>query len=183
MDIPGWSELRPFRKAEITMLVVFTIWLSLVMVAPFTLPPGSVVDLSGKVGDIDNGEQLEQMNPLARVVYTIGDINCHQLSERSYYLNGNQMPFCSRDVGLFIGLVAGLILAIVSGLNISILILLLLLVPLGVDGVLQLVTDYESSNALRMITGVVGGVGVGMILSRFAHRMLEVENDNSTITD
>jgi len=165
------------------MFFAFTMWLFLVIVAPFTLPSGSVEDLSGKVGDIDNGELLEQMNPLARVVYTIGDINCHQLSERSYYLNENQMPFCSRDVGLFIGLVTGLLLIIVLRLRVPILPLFLLLVPMGVDGVLQLVTDYESSNVLRIISGIVGGIGVGMILSWFAHRALGAEQEASRTAD
>jgi uncharacterized membrane protein len=148
--------------------------LLVVVAAPFSLPYGSVEDLSGRVGEIDNDEQLEEMNLFARVVYTIGDINCHQLEGRSYHLNGNQMPFCTRDLGIFIGLVMGLGLALLLRLRISFLVLILLLAPMGLDGGLQLLTPYESSNVIRMITGIIGGAGLGLILSRLARQALDI---------
>ncbi len=145
----------------------------MVLLAPFTLPGSSVEDLSGKVGEVDNGDQLERMNPMARIVYTLGDVNCHQISDRSFYLNGNQMPFCSRDLGIFMGLVAGIALGMIFNIRLSMPILLLLLVPMAVDGVLQIMTDYSSSNTLRIITGMMGGASIGIILLRFAHRLLD----------
>ena len=176
LPVHGWSKLRRSRKAEITMMLAFTIWLLLVLIAPFTLPPNSVGNLSGRVGEIDNEDQLVSMNPLARVVYTLGDINCHQIAERSLYLNDNQMPFCSRDLGIFIGLLVGLAMAIFLDIRISILIVLALLVPMAVDGILQVVADYESTNALRLLTGILGGIAIGLLLSRIAHKVLDTHD-------
>jgi uncharacterized membrane protein len=178
MPIPSWSELRRSSKAEVTMLIIFTIWLLLILIAPLSLPRGSVQDLSGKVGGIDSGEQLDSMNPLARVMYTIGDMYCHQIPERSLFLNDNQMPFCSRDLGIFIGLVAGMLLAILLNIRIPILLFLLTLIPMGIDGSLQLLTDYESSNMLRLITGFIAGAGVSFIMSRLARQVLDRYDEN-----
>ncbi|HUV24467.1 MAG TPA: DUF2085 domain-containing protein [Methanomassiliicoccales archaeon] len=178
MPIPSWSELRRSRKAEVTMLIVFAIWLLLVVIAPLSLPRDSVQDLSGTVGEIENGEQFDSMNPLAWVVYTIGDMYCHQISDRSLYLNENQMPLCSRDLGIFIGLVAGMLLAILLNIRISILLFILILVPMGIDGSLQLLTGYESSNLIRLITGLMAGTGVALIMSRLARQVLDVYDEN-----
>ena len=45
------------------MLVVFGVWLALVLIAPLTLPPASVPDLSGSIGTVDNWDSIERMNP------------------------------------------------------------------------------------------------------------------------
>jgi uncharacterized membrane protein len=166
MPIPSWSELRRSRKAEVTMLIVFAIWLLLIVIAPLSL---------------ESGEQFDSMNPLAWVVYTIGDMYCHQISDRSLYLNENQMPFCSRDLGIFIGLVAGMSFAILLNIRISILLFIFTLVPIGIDGSLQLLTGYESSNLIRLITGLMAGAGVGLIMSRLARQVLDVYDETPEI--
>jgi len=168
-----WKEMPPRRRAEVTILIAFGVWLALVIIAPFTLPAGSVTDLSGSVGSIDNWQSIEQMNPLAGAVYLIGDSQCHQLVERSFFLNGNQMPFCTRDLGIFIGLVAGMAIAFTGKLRLGFKFSLLLLVPMALDGGAQLTSSYESSNAIRMATGIIAGIGVAYLLDWFAGRMLE----------
>jgi uncharacterized membrane protein len=168
-----WKELRPVRKAEIVVFVIFLIFTSLVFLAPFTLAPGQVTDLSGKVGTIDNQAQIDQMNPFAAAIYWFGDGNCHQIASRSYYLNGNEMPFCSRDIGVFIGLVVGMGLVLIARPKVRVLIPLLGLIPIAIDGGLQLLTSYESSNILRLATGLLAGVSVALLVHAFAMRMLE----------
>lgn len=182
VPIPRWSDMKRSRKARVTMLIIFSAWLIIVVLSPFSLPSGSVTDLSGKVGEIDNGEALEGMNPVARIIYAIGDINCHQLTERSLFINGNQMSFCSRDLGIFIGLVAGVSLALLLDIRISILVFLLTLIPMGVDGLLQILTDYQSTNSLRLVTGIVAGAGVSLLLSRFAMQVLDSYDRGSEVT-
>ena len=46
----------------------------------------------------------------------------------------------------------------------TILISVLLLIPLVIDGVVQLVTSYESNNLRRFITGILFGYGLIMIV-------------------
>ena len=42
------------------------------------------------------------------VVYSSGDRLCHQRADRSLFLNGNEMPFCSRCTAIWFGLAIGL---------------------------------------------------------------------------
>lgn len=160
-------------RAKRAALVFFTAWLILVIAAPFTLPAGSVTDLSGRASVIDDAEQVGRMNPLAAAVYFIGDINCHQLAERSFFLNGNQMPFCSRDVGIFIGLAAGMLAVLLLSPRFSWPILALLVLPILIDGGVQLTGLYESNNLLRVITGALGGIGASYFLGHFADWVYE----------
>jgi uncharacterized membrane protein len=168
-----WKDLPLRRRAEATILCAFGIWLALVFIAPLTLPSGSVPDLSGSVGTVDNWQSIEQMNPLAGAVYLLGDSQCHQLLERSFVINGNQMPFCTRDLGIFIGLVAGIAIAFSGRLRIGPRFSLLLLVPMALDGGAQLISSYESSNLIRLATGIAAGVGIAFLLDWFAAKMLE----------
>jgi len=150
----------------ILMAVLFSI-----LIAPLTLPTGSVGDLDGSIGSLDHGDDLNDLPWLQRAVYLLGDVNCHQQTERSFFLNDNQIPFCARDLGLLAGATVGLALFILLGRRVPWAWLLALLVPMAVDGVLQAITDYESSNALRLLTGLFAGAaagyGAGILVSRF----------------
>ena len=163
-----WRALSPVRRAELMVLGFFSVWLGLVLVAPFTLPPGSVTDLSGRVNAIDNAEQIAEMNPLAAAIYWLGDANCHQMASRSYFLNGNQMPFCARDLGLFAGLVLGMAVALVTQIRPRWYLVALGFFPMALDGVWQLLTDYESTNAVRLLTGILAGVSAAMLIHLIA---------------
>jgi len=161
-------RLSPLQRAEAPVLILFTLWLLWVLVAPFTLPPGSVTDLSGSVGTIDNSHRIEEMNPFAAAIYWLGDANCHQLASRSYYLNGNQMPFCARDLGIFLGMALGMVLAFMIKARPPFLLVILGLVPMALDGGIQLLTDYESTNLMRLLTGALAGVSVAFLIHLIA---------------
>ena len=159
------------KKVELVILSLFTIWLALTVISPYTIPADSTGDLSGTVGKVENGGVFESMNPVARVVYTLGDAYCHQKSERSYTLNGNQMPFCARDEGIFLGLVIGMVVATVTRYEISVKLLVLGIVPMAIDGGLQILTGYESSNPTRIVTGVLAGAAIALLISLFAREI------------
>jgi len=158
----------PVRRAKLMLLVTFTAWLALVVAAPLSLPPGSVSDLSGRASVIDNSATTDRMAPMPRAIYLLGDLNCHQMAERSLYLNGNQMPFCARDVGIFIGLAAGMLAVLALTPRFALTALLVMVLPIMIDGTVQLTGWYESNNALRVITGVLGGAGASYFLGHFA---------------
>ena len=131
--------------------------------------------------------------PLVAVVYMIGDINCHQKYDRSYEVNGNQTAICARDVGILLGFVAGAIVWSRYGLNrysirdsfLSILpdkwvaplyrtdrrliamwaIIIAGLAPTGIDGFTQLLTDYESTNIVRILTGSTTGAALAWLIA------------------
>ncbi|WP_026069126.1 DUF2085 domain-containing protein [Methanomassiliicoccus luminyensis] len=151
-------------RVGILLLILTTAVLASVLIAPFTLPENSVNDLSGGLGVIDNGEVLAVMNPFARAVYTAADILSDQLSSNSYYLNGNQVPFPSRMVGLLFGLTWGALAAVVIRPRTQSKVLLGV-VPILVDWSLQFTAEYTSTNTIRLITGAVAGIAIAMFLA------------------
>jgi len=164
----------PFQKWKLTMLAIFVAWLAIILVAPFSLPAGSVKDLSGAVGRLDNPGQEAKMNLFGQAVYTMGDIECHQIAERSYYLNGNELPICSRDVGLSIGLLTGMLIGLLYARRFNPFLLAAGLLPMALDGGLQSLSSYRSNNDLRILTGIIAGLAVALLLSELAARYLEV---------
>lgn len=89
--------------------------------------------------------------------------SCHQMPEWSFFFHGYQFPLCARCTGILIGYIAGLIFGIIFNLPWEV---IFLVVPLAVDGTVQLKTSYESTNLKRLITGILYGFDlVGFILS------------------
>ena len=164
---------RKNRLKNIVFLffLLFFVWVLLQFLAPLTLPTGSVSDLSGVVAFSDNDNAIENMSFPWSVIYKSGDRLCHQKADRSLFLNGNEMPFCSRCTAIWIGLAVGLgfMVLYVIELNEKFLVAIILsLIPIGVDGVGQLFGFWESTNFIRFITGLLAGmicgVAIGIIL-------------------
>ena len=174
-------------------------YLLLCFIAPAMMPEGSVPELSGRAnamdyategswGNRDHGEDSSvghdqsahggtfawtELNPVWAFVYGFGDLNCHQKHERSWEINGNQMPVCTRDIGIFLGLFTGALLFGWRGLNrwtirdsflsvfpdhalesiyladrrmfAMLVVIGIGLGPMAVDGFTQMLTDYELS--------------------------------------
>jgi len=92
---------------------------------------------------------------------------CHQLPERSFFLFGMQFPVCARCVGTYLGSTLGGMLALsplgarMPKLLSSKKMLAVMTLPLMVDGVTQtLLYARESSNSLRLATGLMFGFGM-----------------------
>jgi uncharacterized membrane protein len=84
------------------------------------------------------------------------------------------MPFCARDMGIFVGLAVGMVVMLFLSPRFSLLVLAALVLPILVDGGLQYLGAYESTNAVRLATGMLGGAGVAYLLNHFAERALEI---------
>lgn len=160
---------------ELLIGIVILVILACVFVAPYTLPAHSVTDLSGKVGSVDNTQQISHMNPFAQAIYYFGDVNCHQIAERSYYLNGNEMPVCARDLGILVGLPIMLFALAYVSIRPKIWMVIVLLAPLALDGGIQYLTDYTSFNELRLFTGLLAGAGAAMFLAIAASMALDLD--------
>jgi uncharacterized membrane protein len=111
----AWLPERKFHPLVLVPYIITLAWSLCMVAAPLSLPAGSVRDLSGSVGIVDNANQTTGMNPFARWVYETGDVNCHQKSSRSYFINSNEMPYCARDVGIFFGMAIGMDMSMVNG--------------------------------------------------------------------
>ncbi len=89
---------------------------------------------------------------------------CHQRPDRSFFWKGKQFPVCARCTGVHIGylsLPVFPLLATSFGWAIS----LALIVPAFLDGLLQGLTSYESHNYLRLITGILAGLGAMSLIA------------------
>ena len=186
--------------------------------APLTLEPGTVQDLGARANAFDYAndegwgsqgntpipphehDSVEhvhgdlawtELNPYAALIYGFGDVNCHQKHERSWEVNNNQLPVCTRDVGIFMGMFLGGLFFTRRGWNrwtvrdtcLSLIpddwlhttykrnrrtmvwmgVGVLLCAPLLFDGFLQLLTAYESTNFKRVLTGIPFGLGLGVL--------------------
>jgi uncharacterized membrane protein len=47
------------------------------------------------------------MNLAVYFLYAIGSVVCHQLPERSFHIDGHQLPVCARCTGLYLSAAAG----------------------------------------------------------------------------
>jgi uncharacterized membrane protein len=166
------NRLSPIKKYKVTLLIIFSIWFASSLVAPFTVPAHSVNDLSGKASHLDNAQVWGKMNPFAATVYFLGDVFCAEISDHSFYLNGNQMPFCARCTAINVGLLIGILITLYFSPKINLVWLGLGLLPMVIDGGMELVSSYQSSNLLRVITGLLAGIVVSFYLAQFAERML-----------
>ncbi len=101
----------------------------------------------------------KQLNRWVRLMEIGGRIGCHQMPERSFFVNGYQFPVCARCSGVFIGYVTGLITYCKIGFHklgysaaFGMLIMFL-------DWFIQAIHIKESTNVRRFITGISGGFG------------------------
>lgn len=109
----------------------------------------------------------------------IGYAICHQIAGRSFLIDGIPMPLCARCTGIYLGVMTGLMIAIVSGrarvrrmppLKVCA-VLAIFVVIMGIDGVNSYfhlfpgVTGiYEPHNWLRLVTGMFCGIAVFQIV-------------------
>ncbi len=98
----------------------------------------------------------------ADLLYTTFSLTCHQLPERSFSLFGFKFAVCARCTGIYFGallttLFYPFILEIDNKKTPNKYLLLLSLIPIGLDGGIQLITNYESNNILRLLTGLFFG--------------------------
>ena len=158
----------------ILLFLMLLLWVILQFLAPFMFPSNTIQNLSGLPGVEDNTVLTRNMSFPWNIVYSIGDRLCHQRSDRSFFLNENQMPFCARCTGIWLGLTIGLGMSIRYIFRLSerlILLIFIGILPLAVDGTIQLFGLWESNNILRISTGVLAGfttgIAVGVIIDEF----------------
>ena len=88
-------------------------------------------------------------------------IGCHQMPERSFFYKGYQFPLCARCTGLFIGYLLGIIVWFIYPF--SLVISAVLCIPMAVDGSTQYLRLRVSTQCVRLLTGILGGIGITMI--------------------
>lgn len=88
-------------------------------------------------------------------------MGCHQRADRSYAIGKYQFPLCARCTGIFLSSIAGYAVYFKKKPKLST--GMLLVIPMAVDGTMQLAGIKESTNARRLFTGMLGGAGLVFI--------------------
>jgi len=166
--------IKPRDSIIFLISLPFIVLATLLVTAPFSIPPGTLTDLTGTVGAVENNDQFEELPALPRFAYLFGDVECHQIASRSYFLNDNQMPVCARCLGIFLSIPIGLVFLSYRRIHIHPLAIILGFIPFGVDALVQMYTSYESSNVMRMITGIIAGLTVALAFSTIKHEIEEI---------
>lgn len=99
---------------------------------------------------------------------------CHGMVTRCLELFGVPMPVCARCVGIYAGMLAGVLAFVLMPFlreKVVRRVALVAVVPLALDGLTQLTGLRESTPELRMITGLIAGIAFGLwILSAVERR-------------
>lgn len=104
----------------------------------------------------------------ANFIYTLYRAACHQLPSRSYFIMGEQVAFCQRDVAIYGslllgGLVFGLVRHRLKPLQLRYYVFFL--VPIALDGGMQLVSGLLSYGVPIMLLWIIGLVAMGMTMA------------------
>lgn len=98
-----------------------------------------------------------------------------QKTWKKFFINGYQFPVCARCTGFYIMFLIYFIYTYFFYVNYNhflILFSILLLIPAVVDGTSQLKGLRESNNYLRFFTGLIGGLGLGIIIKAIKYYIL-----------
>ena len=176
---------------NLVFITILFLWIISLFLVPVILSESTVRNLHGHSTFIDNLDELDNLPFYPKAVYLTGDFLCHQKDSRCFIINGNQMPICVRCLSIYIGFLSSLILTLLISNDLSkneyflriltykirkklisrigiqflpILIIVVFLLPIAIDGGLQLLTSYESNSILRIITGFPAGWMGGFLL-------------------
>jgi uncharacterized membrane protein len=136
-----------FRSQAVRVWLISTAvvlaWVSLIVIAPVAKAGGHTA-ISG---------------PL----YAFFSYACHQLSARSFHVEGEQFAVCSRCFGVYFGLLAGFVAyplwrQIDEIVPIRRFWLFLSLVPIGIDWSLGIFGIWENTHMSRFVAGLILGV-------------------------
>ena len=96
-------------------------------------------------------------------IYKFFGYICHQIPDRSFFIERHQFAVCSRCFGVYFGLLAGLIVypvwrPILETEPLPRIWLFLSLVPIGIDWSLGVFGVWENTHLSRFVTGMILGV-------------------------
>ena len=148
-------------------IIGFGALLLLFLISPVINPSGSFLGLDGSPAVMDHG-----WTGITGFGYILGDILCHQEASRCFVVNGNQMPICIRDLGLLIGLVAGLVVCRLMEERLSEKgIPLMGLILVAITGIEWLAESFTGDMPMpRFLSGISAGIGAALILGWLLYR-------------
>lgn len=123
-------------------LAVVFVWVSLILAAPLAKANGGVA--------------------ISSPLYHFFSFICHQISDRSFYVEGEQFGVCSRCFGVYFGLLLGFAVyplwrAVDEIEPLPRFWLFLSVIPISIDWSLTVFGIWENTHLSRLITGLILG--------------------------
>jgi uncharacterized membrane protein len=165
------------RLIILIFFIPFFIWILLQFIAPLAIPYSTLDDLTGNTVVSDNDIIIDKLPVPWNSIYSCGDSLCHQKAERSFFINENQMPFCVRCTAIWMGFAIGLGIMIFLKINLDqkfFYLIIIGLLPIGVDGLGQLLGLWESLNIIRLITGLLIGIICGIAIAIIIDELVDI---------
>ena len=100
---------------------------------------------------------------------------CHRKPERTFKIKDYYFPVCSRCTGFYIGAFSYFVYVYFNFVEYTpalIFIGFLMLIPALLDGSTQLFSFRESNNLIRLITGLIGGIGLAILIKALKYFIL-----------
>ncbi|MBN2588188.1 MAG: DUF2085 domain-containing protein [Candidatus Fermentibacteraceae bacterium] len=88
---------------------------------------------------------------------------CHRMQSRCIHLPWGPSGLCARCTAFWFGLFLGTVAMYRPRFRLPFWSGLPALLPLIADGLVQLCTTYQSSNPVRMLTGLAAGLGIAVV--------------------
>jgi len=113
------------------------------------------------------------MNNLTEIIKDL--YICHRLPDRTFKIRNWYFPVCARCTGLYVGAFSYFIYVYffyVEYTTILILIAFLMITPTLLDGLTQFFDFRKSNNILRLLTGLLGGVGLAILIKALKYLIL-----------
>ena len=100
-------------------------------------------------------------------LYLFGSFICHQIAERSFHIDGAQLPVCARCVGIYAGAAAGAVAATVGRprrFRNAALVVALAAVPTVLTLVVEWAGVWVPSNVARALAGAIFGIILAVVI-------------------
>lgn len=173
-----------------------TIWTLFCLAALAVILPQFVVPLA-LPADTVHAPVTASLGQPATWPYAFGALVCHQRPDRSFAFAGNQLPVCERCLAIELGMASAFAAAVLvvprGGFFASLSAFLperlrspagvlavgiVLMLPMVLDGGLQLVTAYTSATPQRVATGLLYGIGQAGIVIEIAAWLLAQRSES-----
>lgn len=116
---------------------------------------------------MDEIDSIKNESPVISSLRFFSQFICHRIPERTFQIKGHYFPVCSRCTGIYIGAFSYFIYAYFFYVHYTpslIIFAVLMVIPTFLDGFTQFFGSRESNNMLRLLTGLAGGVGLGILV-------------------
>jgi len=112
---------------------------------------------------------MQLLKEIIQLFNFIGSLVCHQRPERTLWVGGYYLPVCARDTGVCLGLLLGYTLLFFLRKKKAkgppnLFVTLAMMAPLLIDSISQTIGLRESTNDIRLLTGLLFGTALAPLL-------------------